>query len=76
MLSISAICCPKYHPKSCPSYFIIFLQSPKNKNNIREKKKAHIKVVLKLMFEEEFNLSMGLCCVETNLRKNKFIFIH
>ena len=28
------------------------------------------------MFEEEFNSSMGLCCVETNHRKNKFIFIY
>ena len=28
------------------------------------------------MFEEEFNSSMGLCCVETNHCKNKFIYIY
>ena len=28
--------------------------------------------MLKLMFEEEFNSSMGLCCVETNHHKDNF----
>ena len=42
----------------------------------KQKTKAHIKVVLKLMFEEKFNSSMGLCCVETNHRKHKFIYIY